>query len=1281
MFGLIALQVGLIDQAQLVAAFQAWVRDRDRTLADHLIDRGGLDSAGRAAVEAMVAVHLKKNDGDTEKSLAAIPADRSACERLAALSDPDLNATVVHLACGPTEPDPDATATFSVGIATSDGQRFRILRPHARGGLGAVFVALDSELNREVALKQILEKHADDSISRQRFVAEAQITGGLEHPGIVPVYGLGRDAAGHPFYAMRFIKGGSLKEAIARFHSGAGWAEQGEGHGSVSKSPSGKISDPRTGDPGRRALALRKLLRRFLDVCNAVDYAHSRGVIHRDLKPANIIVGNHGETLVVDWGLAKAVGRADPSVGERTIAPGSNATAATLPGCTLGTPAYMSPEQARGELERLGAQSDVYSLGATLYCVLTGKPPFENEDVEAVLHAVEEGRFRPPSQLDPSLDRALESICMKAMATKPGDRYPTPRALADDLERWMADEPVSAWREPFSRRARRWARRNRTAVSSLAASVLVALAGTASVLVVQTRANADLLKANVDLLAANDRVTTANADLNAANLREKQRFSLAMEAIKFFHGEVGDDLVLKLDEFKVLRDKLLRGAVAFYGRLEGLLKDQSDRASRGAMGSAYFELGELTDEIGDRTTALAVHRKGLAVRRELASGSDAEPLASGDVAASLHAAAVLLDETGDKVEALARFEEARDLLEGLPATGAHERRALLGTVYMRIGLLLMSTGKPSAAMSAYQRSVENLTKLASEQPAVAEFQSRLAVTHNNIGLLQSQTARPDEALESYRRAQSIEQKLASENPSVTAYRVRMASTENNIGRLLARTGKPDAAMQSYRRALAIEQKLADANPAITEFRSRLALTHNIIGVLHSRTGKPAEAMESHRKALTIAQKLADDNPAVTNFQSQLATAHSDIGALLLQSGKAAEAMESYRLSLLIEQKLVDNDPTVIAFRRNLAMTHNRIGLLLSRTGKPAAALESDRRALAIEQKLADENPTVAEFRSALALTHHRIGNLLARSGKLADAMDSYRQALSIEQKLAELNPTVAEFRSRIAGTYHDISQVQSRTGKPVAVLESLRQALLIEQQLVELNPTVTEFRRVLARTLNDLGLVQSQTGQAVEALETFRRALNVRQKLADENPTAPVFKNALANNLTNLSDLLRGMGRFAEARQGYERAITMIEAQVRADPSVVRYRSNLASSVRRLGLCKAATGDFPGAVADTRRAIGLLERLRSGVPDRLFEQACCHAALAVFAGHEGSGIPTRDGEVEAGKAMDLLRSAVAVGYRNARAMATEVALDPLRKRSDFRLLMLDQVFPEEPFAW
>ena len=221
LFGLIALQVGLIDQAQLVAAFQAWVRDKSRPLADHLSVQGSLDADGRGAVEAMAALHARKHGGDAVRSLAAIPASRAIHEQLAAVGDPELTVTISRCArLGRTTRR--AAVGETVGSATSDGQRFRILRPHAKGGLGAVFVALDVELNREVALKQILDSHADDPLSRHRFLMEAEITGGLEHPGIVPVYGLGTYADGRPYYAMRFVRGESLKEAIDRFHKDAG---------------------------------------------------------------------------------------------------------------------------------------------------------------------------------------------------------------------------------------------------------------------------------------------------------------------------------------------------------------------------------------------------------------------------------------------------------------------------------------------------------------------------------------------------------------------------------------------------------------------------------------------------------------------------------------------------------------------------------------------------------------------------------------------------------------------------------------------------------------------------------------------------------------------------------------------------------------------------------------------------------------------------------------------------------------------------------------------------
>ena len=200
-----------------VSAFRAWTGDESVPFADHFVARGDLNKTQQAEVEALAELQLERHGGDSQKALAAIHPGRSIREGLRGLADPEIDSTLAKVDSDSTQGYGDSGRT--AGTTASDGQRFRILRPHAKGGLGEVFVALDQELHREVALKQILEPYADDPVSRSRFLREAVITGGLEHPGIVPIYGLQHDLDGRPFYAMRLVRGESLKDAIKRFHA------------------------------------------------------------------------------------------------------------------------------------------------------------------------------------------------------------------------------------------------------------------------------------------------------------------------------------------------------------------------------------------------------------------------------------------------------------------------------------------------------------------------------------------------------------------------------------------------------------------------------------------------------------------------------------------------------------------------------------------------------------------------------------------------------------------------------------------------------------------------------------------------------------------------------------------------------------------------------------------------------------------------------------------------------------------------------------------------------
>ena len=361
----------------------------------------------------------------------------------------------------------------------------------AEGGQGRVILARDTRLGRQVAIK-ILKDSLGGSLDR--FEREARITGELEHPGVIPVYGFGQDEQGQPYYAMRYVPHRrTMAAAIDELHQ--------------------------IDDPSEYAVAFQKLLRKFVTVCTTIEYAHTKHVIHRDLKPQNILLGDYDEVFVVDFGIAKPmVGeestRAD-SVGAASAACGSRSSVEeTLPAGSrtfgaLGTPAYMSPEQTE-EAARAGKSSDVYGLGATLYHLLTGRPPFTGKSSNDVMAKVRAGDVSPPRIVNHSVPPALQAICLKAMHVDPTSRYESAGGLAADLEKWLAGEPVEAWPEPLSARTLRWVRRHRTLVTGAVAALVVFV-------VVASIAALSLDAARRREVAAKNREIAANEKLAAAN--------------------------------------------------------------------------------------------------------------------------------------------------------------------------------------------------------------------------------------------------------------------------------------------------------------------------------------------------------------------------------------------------------------------------------------------------------------------------------------------------------------------------------------------------------------------------------------------------------------------------------------------------------------------------------------------------------------------------------------------------------------------------------------------
>jgi len=748
----------------------------------------------------------------------------------------------------PSTPE-DRDLNDAVGSGLPDTLRttavYRPERRFAVGGQGEVLAARQDELDRLVALKRIRPDrlHAE---ARRRFQREAAITARLQHPGIVPVYGVGQDDDG-PFYTMPLIKGHTLQEAIDGFHR----------------------DETLRRNPGEQSLKLRSLLQQFITVCNTVAYAHDQGVVHRDLKPSNIVLGPYGETLVMDWGLAKRIGGDDSAAASDGDVPSPSPSPddLTATGAVLGTPQYMSPEQARGE--PAGPPSDIFSLGLILYALMTGKPAFDADSLRGAdpLKAVREAAIVAPRNRDARLSRALEAVCLKALALAPAARYESAEMLKADIERWLADEPVTAWREPLALRARRWARRNRTAITGAAAALVVGVIGLSAVAVVQTRASSALRAKNLQLTKANAATTEAKNEAEAAlaettKAKKETEAALAQERAALAQSKESRqraEAVLTFLEHDVL------AATRPEGQEGGLDKD------------------------------VTVRKAVDAAEAKIAQRFKDQPAVEAEVRSTL---GITYYHLGDPALAIRQFERALELLR--IKLGPDDPDTL--TSRNNLAMAYLAAGRTAEAINLNEGTLKlRESHLGPDHPATLESRNNLALAYRAAG-------RAVEAIKVHEATLKLfESKLGRDHPDTLTSRNNLATAYWSAGRTAEAITMNEATLKLR------ESKLGPDHPDTLTSRNNL-------GNAYRTAGRTAEAIKLHEGTLKRREaKLGADHPDTIVSRFNLATAY-------WSAGRTAEAITLNEETLkLRESKLGPDHPHTLLSRSNLATAYEWLG--------------------------------------------------------------------------------------------------------------------------------------------------------------------------------------------------------------------------------------------------------------------------------------------------------------------------------------------------------------------
>ncbi len=794
-------------------------------------------------------------------------------------------------------------------LAVVDAARYAERTLLSRGGMGRILTARDVRLGRRVALKELEDDHPD---ARARFAREALLTARLEHPSIVAVHEAGCWPDGEPFYAMRLVPGRSFDKVIAA----ATTLEQ------------------------RLALVPH-----VLAVAEALAYAHRERVIHRDLKPHNVMIGEFGETVVIDWGLAKDLDAASSSpTGPR--APAAADAGATVAGEILGTPAYMPPEQAEGRVA--DERADVYAIGAILYHLLTGAPPFVGKTGLEALEALRHGAPAPVVERAPDTPRELRAILDRAMARDVGARYPTARELADDLRRFQTGQLVGAHRYTLGELTRRWIRRHRgvVAIGGLALATLLVVGVTSVVWIVRAEGRAQ----------------------DQRRLAERHRAD-AEELMYFMLTDLRQRL-LTLGRLDVL-DEAAQKAADYYASRDAPSTAQDLRNRIDALQN----LGDVLLEQGKPAEARIQYLRELALIEPLLR-RDPGPTNRRMLAHVQLSLAEVARAQGDAVTALAGGRAARDLLLVLVAEDPADWRSALdlATAEARTGDVLLSQGDLDGALAGYRAAVAIWERFPADAPG---------------------TRPRDEA-----------------TSPVPLARRELFIGQVKLGDVLIHRGDATAAAAAYQAGLEIAEARAAAAPADAIRQRDLAVATSKVGDARLGAGDTAGALTAFARSLEATRALAARDPLSADRQRDLSIAYDRVADVRLALGDDAAALDELRAALDVRTRIAALDETHAERQRDLSISHGRIGDVLVVRGDLAGALDAYREARRLTEALVAREPSNLLWQEDLATCHAQVGDTLDARHDRAGARLAYQAALAILTQLTTHDPSNPDWREQ-----------------------------------------------------------------------------------------------------------------------------------------------------------------------------------------------------------------------------------------------------------------------------